>query len=192
MGKWPDKDIEQFIKLVTRNGVVAYEEFMGQLMAIKAPEENKILADIFREFDTQRKGYLNIRDIGRLLERPAISRVLGKRDPVEVLQHMDKDGDGHVNFEEFKYAMEHKKSKPTNKVELYYGFTVEKGDKLKYHSSTHDRWLPCVITAVDSKRRAVQIDLKPNYWMKGAELLKLKCDNKATAVPPKSGSLRKL
>merc|ERR1712146_228064 len=67
-------------------------------------------------------------------------------------------------------------SKPADKVELYYGLSVQKGDKLLYHSATHDRWLPCTITAVDAKRRALQIDLKPNYWMRGAELLKLKCD----------------
>merc|ERR1712048_315512 len=110
------------------------------------------------------------------------------------MQKLDTDGDGHVTFEEFKYAMEHHQSKPKDKVELYYGFTVRKGDKLQYHSSTHDRWLPCVVTAVDSKRRAVQIDLKPNYWMRGAELLKLKGTHreKTGGVPKSTGSLRKL
>merc|ERR1712087_1064629 len=72
-GKWSPKQIAQLEQglLGGREGEVSYEEFMGQLIAIREPYENELLWRIFIEVDTHRKGYLDQEDIKSLLSRPA-------------------------------------------------------------------------------------------------------------------------
>jgi hypothetical protein len=41
----------------------------------------------------------------------------------------------------------------------------EKGDRAEYRSDTHQRWVPCVVLAVDPAIGAVQLDVKPGFWI---------------------------
>jgi hypothetical protein len=41
----------------------------------------------------------------------------------------------------------------------------EQGERAEYRSDTHHRWVPCVVLAVDSATGAVQLDVKPGFWM---------------------------
>lgn len=159
---------------------VSYEEFMGHLLAIKAPEENELLWRVFNDVGGGKK-YLDLKDIQELLQRPAVASILGDRSPEALMRDMDTNRNGRVEFAEFKAVMQGQS--PTPKA-LY-----RRGDQLQYYSATYASWMNCVVTAVDPKTGAVQVDVKPGYWFQGNELTtKLRSVNKGPANT-KAGAL---
>jgi len=162
-GRWKDSDIKALITNITggQEGPVSYEEFMGQLMAACAPEENQLLEKLFDDADTDGSGHLTVANIQDLLRRPAVARVLGARAPEELAREMDVDEDGTVSFEEFKRAMQ----RGTHTDCLY-----KQGEAVEYLSPSHDEWLPCTVTTVDTRTGAVQISVRPDVWIRGAQL----------------------
>jgi len=48
------------------------------------------------------------------------------------------------------------------------GYRVGQG--VLYYSTSYSTWVPCKVTEVDEVTGAVQIDQKPNYWLRGNEL----------------------
>uniref|UniRef100_A0A7S1AMS1 Calmodulin n=1 Tax=Noctiluca scintillans TaxID=2966 RepID=A0A7S1AMS1_NOCSC len=106
-GRWSHDEIERLIDvLIGSNETVSYEAFMGQLIAVKEPEENRLLAQTFAEVDTGKTGFLQIADVRALLQRPALAKMLGDRSPENLMSELDTDGDGQISFSEFKYAMQ--------------------------------------------------------------------------------------
>merc|ERR1719424_1086836 len=87
-GKWPKPRIDELVQALLggNDKEVSYEEFMGQLIAAKEPVENELLLRVFTEVDRQKKGYLDQDDISAVLARPAVARVLGDRDPAELMK----------------------------------------------------------------------------------------------------------
>jgi len=184
---WPSERVEALIKVLVDGdgGEVSYEEFMGQLIAATEPVENELLWRVFCEVDRQGKGFLDLDDIRALLQRPAIAKVLGGRDPCAVLAEMDTAGAGQVSFEAFRRVV-HGGGAPGAAGERCRrpvlgprtrGLT--KGQRAQYYSMSHAAWIPCTVAEVDAASGAVQVDCKPGYWLHGVELqTKLK--------PPKS------
>lgn len=41
----------------------------------------------------------------------------------------------------------------------------EKGEKVEYKSDTHKSWVPAVVQNVDPKSGAIQLDVKPGFWL---------------------------
>lgn len=195
-GKWPLESIETLVKAMSfkADGELSYEEFMGQLIAAKEPEENQLLAKVFNDADPQSKGFLDLGDLAAILQRPAVAKVLGNRDPAALLAEMDRDGNGRVDFVEFRAAMQGRdagsKGKPQGRSD---GEVLQNGQKLQYYSTSHNSWIPCTVTSVDARSGAIQIDIKPKYWMQGQELRKkLRLPSAGHAVSPMAGVGRQL
>merc|ERR1712146_543201 len=80
MGLMEPAALDQAVEdLVGHEGQVAYTTFMGQLLASKAADENRVLWREFRELDRKGTGYLDRESATKLLERPALAEMLGDR-----------------------------------------------------------------------------------------------------------------
>uniref|UniRef100_A0A7S1AHD8 Uncharacterized protein n=1 Tax=Noctiluca scintillans TaxID=2966 RepID=A0A7S1AHD8_NOCSC len=156
-------EIEQLITCLVgdANGQLSYEEFMGQLIAAKEPEENALLMRIFNEVDTDNVGYLTREQVQVLIKRPNVARVLRDK-PEQLVDMMDRDGDKRITFEEFKCVVQGKRV----------GHSYQKGQKIFFWSSSYNQWCPG--TVLDVRDKAVQVDCKPGYWLQGSELRKVR------------------
>lgn len=90
--------------LVEPGGTVAYTTFMGQLLASKAADENRLLWAEFSQLDGG-AGYLDRERVAQMLERPALAKVLAGWSVSELMEVLDFDGDGCIVFEEFRRAL---------------------------------------------------------------------------------------
>jgi Ca2+-binding EF-hand superfamily protein len=178
-GKWPKVRIEELVQALLggNNGEVSYEEFMGQLIAIQEPVENELLWRVFIEVDRHRKGYLDQDDIRALLERPAVAKVLGDREPAALMGQMSRHGTDKITFEDFKLTLQGHASSPwstSGGLQRHFMFGPrmqpwQVDERAEYFSFVRGEWIPCRITAVDPSG-AVQVDCKPRYWLYGIEL----------------------
>jgi len=183
-GKWPRARIEELVQALLggNDKEVSYEEFMGQLIAAKEPVENELLWRVFTEVDRQKKGYLDQDDISAVLARPAVARVLGDRDPAELMKQMSRRSTRRVTFGEFKIALQdngqtsHFDGRSFTFQSLrgpVFGPRIPKwtvGQSAEYFSYVHGGWIACEITAVDAASGAVQVDFKGQYWLRGLEM----------------------
>lgn len=176
--RWPHAQTEALIKvLLGDEGFVNYEEFIGQLLFAMEPEENELLLRVFGEADRRQKGYLDLDDIQALLQRPAIAKVLGDRDPATLLRIMDSKKTGKVTFEDFKRVMnggppQVKGGRLASAWRFgprFRAWTV--GEELEYYSQTHGRWVACQVTAIDAATGFLQVDVKPGYWLGRVEMV---------------------
>lgn len=174
---WPSDRVEALIQALVDGdeGEVSYEEFMGQVIATTEPVENELLWRLFCEADRQGKGFLDVEDIRALLQRPAIAKVLGGRDPATVLAEIDTRGRGQVSFEEFRLGVQGRAAGPTGVQQRRPLLgprmrRLSQGQRAQYYSCTHSDWIPCTIIEVDQASGAVQVDCKPGYWLFGLEL----------------------
>merc|ERR1712137_320841 len=125
---------------------ISYEEFMGQLIAVKEPEENQLLSHMFNEFDTERKGYLNIRDISEILSRPSVARVMGVGEtPETVLQKFDKDHNSVISFEEFKAVMHPRKDSSPVQCKPGHDTKMAIGLEVQFYSASYNCWMDCTV-----------------------------------------------
>lgn len=99
-------ELEQAVEsIVGPEGRVGYTCFMGELLASKAADENRVLWREFRQLDSTGSGCLEREQIARLLELPALAEVVGGRGADALMAMMDVDGGGRVVFEEFRAAL---------------------------------------------------------------------------------------
>lgn len=101
----PERLEEVVSDLVGSEGQVAYTAFMGQLLAAKAADEHVLLWREFTQLDSEGTGYLDHERATRLLERPALAKLLAGRGPEELMALMDENGDGRIVFEEFRRVL---------------------------------------------------------------------------------------
>merc|ERR1719277_2103845 len=59
-GMFREEELKRLVAVlgVADGGEVSYDEFLGELLALKIPEENALLQRLFNEVDVDRKGYL--------------------------------------------------------------------------------------------------------------------------------------
>jgi len=105
-GLLDEAEVNQIVEaLLGQEGLVPYSTFMGLLLAERAADENRLLWTGFEELDTDGTGYLDMNEVGQLLERPALAHIRAGRSPESLMELMDFDSDGKVSFEEFKHAL---------------------------------------------------------------------------------------
>lgn len=181
-GKWSPDQIQRLVEvLIGDSGAVAYDEFMGQLIASKAPQEKQLLQSIFAEADADMNGYINQYELGLLMKRPAVEKVLGGKRPADVMQLMDPSGTGRISFEDFCRG--------------FYGDSVcefNVNQAVEFYSSSFSSWIPCEVCKVDDKSGAIQITAKPDFWLSKAEASKRVRPRKIsrTPVPPIRGAFQ--
>lgn len=180
--KWPEKRINELVQALLggEDGEVSYEEFMGQLIAAKEPVENELLWRVFTEVDRSKKGYLDQDDIKALLERPAVVKVLGGRDPAVLMRQMSRPGTNKVTFKDFKIAIQGRDDPSGFASQIMFAVPLgsrgkgrirwQMGEPAEYFSYILGDWASCTVTAVDPASGAVQVDWKPRYWLHGLEL----------------------
>jgi len=172
-GMWPEAHVEAITRALmgSDGGDVSYEEFMGELVAATAPVENELLWRLFAEADRHSKGYLDVGDVQALLRRPAVAKVLGDRKPQDLLQEVDMKCTGRIDFEDFKFALQGSQRK-SQRTPLFVRRvrSLEVGQKMEYHSTTHGTWISCEVTGVDLKSGAVQVNCRPGWWIHSPEM----------------------
>jgi len=177
--QWPEERVESLIHALMNGDEdeVPYEEFMGQLLAATEPAENELLATEFKELDGDRKGYLNLQDVRALLQRSAVVRILGQREPEELLREMDPTGSGRVTFHDFHSAAHGRRQVLRRRLAALLGprqHIWKIGDEVEYLSrpgpSTEDTWIPSTIANLDFNTGAVQVECLAGYWLRGVEL----------------------
>lgn len=93
-------EAERMVRQVDRNGNghIDLDEFMGVV------NKNDDLMDVFLIFDNDRNGLISAKELQQVLIRLgfANSRL---QDCRSMIEGVDKDGDGFVNFEEFRSMM---------------------------------------------------------------------------------------
>jgi len=164
--RWTPEEIERLISVLvgSSEGEVSYEQFMGQLLASKKPEENELVQNIFNEVDSDRKGYITADELAELLKRPSFAQVLGSRQPEEVMKEMGVDRNDKVVFDDFRIAICGQDGPPGG-AQWY-----EVGQELEYYSPVYCGWVPCTVTKVDQRTGAVQVSANPGLWVRGAEV----------------------
>mmetsp|Transcript_26147 Transcript_26147/g.60981 ORF Transcript_26147/g.60981 Transcript_26147/m.60981 type:complete len:1008 (-) Transcript_26147:16-3039(-) len=165
-GRWSDGQIEALIQALmgANEGEVNYEEFMGQMIAGKDTEEDAILQKVFKEADSRNYGVLTTQETLQLLNGPNMATWMKhqKKDALTLIREMDSNGDGKISFAEFKGALQGKQAEQS-------GSWPQKGMPAEYKSASFNQWIPCTVTAVDPSG-AIQVDVKPGYWLQGEEL----------------------
>jgi NIMA (never in mitosis gene a)-related kinase len=56
-----------------------------------------------------------------------------------------------------------RRRRPSDAPESFERF--EKNERVEYKSDTHKSWVPAVVQAVDPKTGAIQLDVKPGFWL---------------------------
>ncbi|KAL5697921.1 hypothetical protein ACHQM5_029020 [Ranunculus cassubicifolius] len=109
-----DKDIESMIAKLDINGdgLIDIQEFeemyasMGGLGEdVKEEEEEVELRDAFGVFDGNNDGLITVEELGYVLKSLGIKKGIKDEDCREMIKNVDMDGDGMVNFDEFKHMM---------------------------------------------------------------------------------------
>jgi len=166
-GLWQPDHIERLVSALglEDGGQVSYDEFVGELMAARAPEENAMLQRLFTEADSQRRGYLGMAELAELAKRPALVKVFGSEETAMTkMRSLDSNQNGRVTFDEFKLALQ---GGPRASAAAG-GY--KQGQSAKYWSASHGVWIPCMVTDVDGARGAVVVDCKPGFWLAGEQL----------------------
>lgn len=91
-------DLDEFTAEFQRAEVAAGEDGADQSVA-----SNKELKDAFDLYDIDGNGLISASELHSVLKKLGESCSL--RDCKKMISQVDKDGDGHVNFEEFKKMM---------------------------------------------------------------------------------------
>jgi len=105
-GRVDPAELQQAVqRLVGPTGKISYTTFLGELLASKAADENRVLWREFDRLDLDNDGSLEKAEVAGLLESPALVEVVKRRGSGALMSLMDADGDGRICFEEFRAAL---------------------------------------------------------------------------------------
>ncbi|XP_047336703.1 probable calcium-binding protein CML23 [Impatiens glandulifera] len=104
-----EEDAIGIFKQVDRNGdgSIDLDEFMSAVVVVAKSnneEEEEILVDAFLVFDEDEDGYISAGELRKVLERLGFEEC-GMKECKKMIRSVDKDGDGFVDFHEFKSMM---------------------------------------------------------------------------------------
>lgn len=85
-----------------RDGFISLDEFAGFLSA-GTENVDEELKEAFELYDINKNGLISSSELGEILSR--IGESVTEKDCVRMIESVDEDGDGFVNFEEFKTMM---------------------------------------------------------------------------------------
>eukprot|EP00931_Biecheleriopsis_adriatica_P121688 TRINITY_DN9674_c0_g1_i3.p1 TRINITY_DN9674_c0_g1~~TRINITY_DN9674_c0_g1_i3.p1 ORF type:complete len:869 (+),score=215.93 TRINITY_DN9674_c0_g1_i3:26-2632(+) len=151
-------DVDKLVQALIGEQGVHYTDFVTKLFLAQRGVREEELARVFQGIDTDRSGTLDRKEIEALLRRPDVSRLMEGRSASEIIAEMDLNGDGVIDFGEFRRAM--------LAESVRHGRSSWKvGDVGRYFSQHHQGWLQCCIIAVDAETGSVQINIKPGAWL---------------------------
>lgn len=95
-----------------RDGFISLEEFAG-FCAAGGDNVDGELREAFELYDINKNGLISSSELGEILTR--IGERCSEEDCVKMIESVDEDGDGFVNFEEFKTMMSRSSSSLSRK-----------------------------------------------------------------------------
>lgn len=104
----PDKELTQMIDKidVNRDGYVDLEEFRALYQTImNERDEEEDMREAFNVFDQNRDGFITVEELRSVLASLGLKQGRTIEDCKLMIQKVDVDGDGRVNFKEFKQMM---------------------------------------------------------------------------------------
>ncbi|MBA0599763.1 calmodulin-like protein 7 [Gossypium raimondii] len=104
----PDPELTQMIEKIDVNGdkcidIDEFSELYRSIMDNKDEEED--MKEAFNVFDQNGDGYISVEELRSVLESLGIKQGKGIEDCKRMITKVDVDGDGRVNFMEFKQMM---------------------------------------------------------------------------------------
>lgn len=104
----PDKDLVQMIEKIdiSGDGYVDIEEFGGLYQSIMDDrDEEEDIIEAFNVFDQNRDGFITVEELRSVLSSLGLKQGRTLEDCKRMISKVDVDGDGMVNFKEFKQMM---------------------------------------------------------------------------------------
>ncbi|KAK8556322.1 hypothetical protein V6N13_064361 [Hibiscus sabdariffa] len=104
----PDTDLTQMIERIDVNGdmcidIDEFSELYRTIMDNKDEEED--MREAFDVFDQNGDGYISVEELRSVLESLGLKQGKAIEDCKRMIRRVDEDGDGRVNFTEFKQMM---------------------------------------------------------------------------------------
>lgn len=90
-------DLDEFVDFIQRGGTGSGAEGTTQ------PDGDKELKDAFDLYDIDNNGLISASELHKVMRMLGLKSTL--RDCTNMIRQVDQDGDGNVNFEEFKKMM---------------------------------------------------------------------------------------
>jgi len=98
-----DKDVIATEFRLGGDSKISFMDFVQILTKIKSSHQSDSdLLEAFEVFDREEKGFFRLHELEDTLTKIPGSDLITESELAEILQLADPDGDGHVNFEEFK------------------------------------------------------------------------------------------
>jgi len=169
--RWNSRDIEKLVDVlgITGDAEASYDEFLGEMLAAREPEENKMLLKVFNEADVSGNGFITGSELEALAQRPAIVQILGS--PEIALQKLDPCGKRQLTWQEFRDAVQGTAACGPQRKESSSKYQV--GQKVQYLSRSMGSWIDTEVLRVDEASGAVELQCKPGAWQAGENLAKL-------------------
>lgn len=104
----PDKELEQMIEKidVNRDGCVDIDEFGALYQSIMDErDEDQDMREAFNVFDQNGDGFITVEELKSVLQSLGLKQGRTVEDCKNMIMKVDADGDGRVNFTEFKQMM---------------------------------------------------------------------------------------
>ncbi|CAJ1446740.1 unnamed protein product [Effrenium voratum] len=115
-GLKPPKALEDILHAIDCNGSgsLDYTEFLAATLDQKVYMQRDVCWAAFRIFDLDGDGKITREELAKVLNGDSVQELFGSRKIEKIIEEVDKDGDGAVDFEEF-YAMMSMKAEPPSK-----------------------------------------------------------------------------
>ncbi|KAL3506727.1 hypothetical protein ACH5RR_032109 [Cinchona calisaya] len=104
----PDKELAQMIEKIDINGdgCVDIDEFGGLYQSIMDErDEDEDMREAFNVFDQNGDGFITVEELKSVLQSLGLKQGRTVEDCKNMIMKVDVDGDGRVNFNEFKQMM---------------------------------------------------------------------------------------
>lgn len=117
LGLFPtEKELQQMLKDIDidGDGTFSFKEFVllmfntGNLTEISEEQEEAELRDAFKVFDTAGNGYITNQDLRSVLQ--CLGEQLSEDEIEDMIEEVDIDGDGRINFTEFVASLKAEKT----------------------------------------------------------------------------------
>lgn len=119
-GLKPPKALEDILQAIDCNGSgsLDYTEFLAAMLDQKVYMQRDVCWAAFRIFDLDGDGKITREELGKVLNGDSVQELFGTRKIEKMIEEVDKDGDGAVDFEEFCAMMSSKAEPPSKRQKL--------------------------------------------------------------------------